>query len=764
MTLLKHVRAAGLFILVSNLAQAEDPLMCSGLDNGLPFRAATPAADDDFSDAEPVDPNEFRPQTMPPQRPASRGVEPTWVSIGPSPTRSAQVVVPPDNRVSGAVNAVAPHPTDINILYAASVNGGIWKTTDAQAANPTWVPQTDNLPSQSTTSIEFDPTDASFETLIAGIGRLSNFAQRGDDELGVYRTTDGGANWTLLGGSTLLGRKVLAVAARGNILMAATTSGLFRSVDTGATWPLASGTGGLPTGAIGDLVADPSNVNRFYISVRGAAPQLLRSADSGATWTDITAGVSGLSSSTSAIKFAVGPTGVIFAAVVNSGALAGVYRSPDQGATWTAMDVPPVHPGGQGGINTAIAADPTDSNIVYISGDRITASPFTGNVRRGDASLALGSQFVPIVDGNAGNTAPHADSRDLVFDGGGNLLGTDDGGIYRRLSPRTNSGTWTSVIGNLAVMEIHDLDHDAVSNIAIAGTQDNGTHIVDTPGNLVWRFISGGDGGDVLADDRTLAPTSSFRYTSSQNWGGPTRRTYNAANGQTAAIGLPSISDFQFVTPVELNVVSADRLMIGGSTTMYEINNVTSASPTLTTISAPGANRGAIAYGVRADAGTAYIGSGAAVFKRIGGGAFAATTALPAGAAAITDVAVNPDNADMVFAIDNDQIFRSTNGGTTWTDISGNIASISAADFRTIEFLEIVTGDQVALGTRSGVFTTPVNSQTWSMLGQSLPDVLVFDLRFDAAQQKLFAGTLGRGAWTLALPVIVDGVFADSFE
>ncbi|AVP96532.1 hypothetical protein C7S18_04655 [Ahniella affigens] len=764
MMLPKTVRIAGILALTTSLARAETPLMCNGLDNGLPFRAATAAVEDDLSDAEPVDPNEFRPQTMPPPRPVIRGADPVWVSIGPSPTRSAQVIVPPDNRVSGAVNAVAPHPTNLNILYAGSVNGGIWKTTDAQAANPTWTPQSDELPSQSITSIEFDATDSNFNTLIAGIGRLSNFAQRGDDELGVYRTTDGGTNWTLLGGSTLLGRKVLAVAARGNILMAATTAGLFRSIDTGANWTLASGTGGLPTGANADLVADPSNNSRFYISVRGASPQLLRSPDSGASWTNITAGVTGLSSSTSTIKFAVGPTGVVFVAVVNSGALAGVFRSPDQGATWTAMDVPTIHPGGQGGVNSAIAADPTDTNIVYVSGDRITASPFTGNVHRGDASLALGSQFVPIVDSNAGNTAPHADSRDLVFDGGGNLLETDDGGIYRRVSPRTNSGTWTSVIGNLTVMEIHDLDHDAVSNIAIAGTQDNGTHIVDTPGNLVWRFISGGDGGDVLADDRTLAPTSSFRYTSSQNWGGPARRTFSAANSQTGNTGLPGIGDAQFVTPIELSVASADRLMIGGASNMYEINNVTSGSPTLTTISTPGSNRGAVAHGVRADASAAYIGSGAAVFKRTGGGAFAATAALPAGAAAITDVAIDPDNVNIAFAVDDNQIFRTIDGGTSWTDVTGNIASISAFDFRTIEFMELQAGDQVAVGTRSGVYATPVNAATWSLFGQSLPNVLVFDLRFDATQQKLFAGTLGRGAFVLTVPMVIDSVFANSFE
>ncbi len=754
-----------LVIPCSVIADADRSLMCDGQEYTMPFRAATAAVEDDLSDAEPVDPAEWREQTLPPLRPEQRGVGPAWVSVGPAPTRSAQVDVPPDNLVSGAVNAVAPHPTDSNILYAAAVNGGIWKTTNAQAASPTWVPQTDNLPSQSITSIEYDLNDGTRNTLIAGIGRLSNFAQRGDDEIGVYRTSNGGSTWTLLGGNTLLGRKVLAVAARGSVLMAATTSGLFRSVDTGGTWTLASGTGGLPTGANADLIGDPTNTSRFYVTVRGNTPTVQRSTDNGATWTNATTGITGLSSSTSTMKLAVGPGGVLFIAVVNSGTLAGVFRSADFGENWTAMDVPAVHPGGQGGTNTSIAADPTDANIVYVAGDRITVGPFTGNVHRGNASLTLGSQFTSIVDNNANSTAPHADSRDMAFDAAGTLLQTDDGGVYRRLEPRTNTGAWTSVIGNLAVMEIHDLDHDSVSDILIAGTQDNGTHIQQTNADPIWRFLSGGDGGDVLADDRTNAPASSFRYTSSQNFGGPTRRAFNAANAGIGNLALPGIADVQFVTPIELNVDNPGRLLIGGSGTMYEINNVTAASGlVLTTISSPGANRNAMAYGVRGDAGLAYIGSGAAVFKRTGGGAFAATAALPGGAQTVTDVAVDPANGNLVFAVDDNQVFRSADGGTSWTDITGNLLTVSSADFRTAEFVESPSGDLIAVGTRSGVYVATPNSSTWTLLGESLPNVLVFDLRYVPSQSALYAGTLGRGAWRLIFPPDPNNVFADGFE
>lgn len=711
-------------------------------------------------DMEPVDPAEQRPQVAPPPRPVARGGG-TWTPLGPAPTQSAQVSVPPSNEVSGAIQAIAAHPTNADILYIGAVNGGIWKTTNATAAQPTWTPQTDTLPSQSIGALAFDPTDASRQTLIAGTGRFSNFAQRGDDEIGVYRTTNGGATWTLHGGNTLLGQKIIAVAARGARLFAAsTTGGLFRSDNSGTTFALASGTGNLPTGGILDLVGNSANNNQLYIAVRGAAPKVLRSDDGGLNWNDVTTGIPSLGASTGALRLSVGASGVVYAAVVNSGVLAAVVRSTNLGGTWTPMDVPSIHPGGQGTVNTSIVADPSNADLVYLGGDRITASPFTGNVVRGNASLATGSQFAIIHGSGGGNTSPHADSRALAFDANGNLLESDDGGIYRRATPST-TGTWGSVIGNLAVTEVHDLAHDRVANVIMIGTQDNGTHMQQAAANPRWTMINGGDGGDAAIDDDTLGIAGSYRYISSQNSGGFRRAQYNAANTFVANQALPAIADPQFVTPVELNQVNSARMLVGGSNTVYESTNITTGTPSFTSLGTPGANRNAMAYGAADDANAAYVGKNAAVFRRQGA-SFVATAALPAGAAAITDVAMDPDDSLRVYAVDDNQVFRSVNGGTSWTDITGNLGTISAFDFRTIEYVPSPAGDTVVVGTRSGVFVAPANGSTWDLLGTGLPDVLVFDLRYIATQGRLIAGTLGRGVW--ALPFDNDRIFANGFQ
>jgi hypothetical protein len=122
--------------------------------------------------------------------PITSAVGGTWIAQGPGPTLFGQVEnIIPGNEVVGAIHAVAAHPTDANILYAGGVNAGIWRTSNATAASPTWTPLTDNFPSLSIGALEFDPTDATRRTLVAGIGRFSSFGRSGGPLAGLLRTT-----------------------------------------------------------------------------------------------------------------------------------------------------------------------------------------------------------------------------------------------------------------------------------------------------------------------------------------------------------------------------------------------------------------------------------------------------------------------------------------------------------------------------------------------------------------------------------------------
>src|SRR5262249_41478158 len=108
---------------------------------------------------------------------------------GPAPTTKGQNEGISENEVVGGVNAVAAHPSDGNIVYIGTVNGGVWRTSNAQDPHPRWEPLTDAQGSLSIGALEFDPIDTTRRTLVVGIGRASSDGRAGGALTGLLRTT-----------------------------------------------------------------------------------------------------------------------------------------------------------------------------------------------------------------------------------------------------------------------------------------------------------------------------------------------------------------------------------------------------------------------------------------------------------------------------------------------------------------------------------------------------------------------------------------------
>ncbi|HEV3003498.1 MAG TPA: hypothetical protein VGX78_03515, partial [Pirellulales bacterium] len=261
------------------------------------------------------------------------------------------------NPVIGAVSAIATSPSDANLVYVGTVDGGIWKTTDAADGNPNWTPQTDALPSLSIGAISFSPAFANAaqtydpsQTLYAGIGNFTSSAFKSTAGIGgVLRTTDGGTKWTLVDHGFFKDRSLqitsivpTASSTDGTVdtqvLLAAVLDlnrtdgvdqgGIYRSTDGGGTWSNistdsnpASGTGtGLPRGSASDLVVDPGNAQQFYAAVPGQG--IYRSTDDGALWTQVNQnGIPDtLISASTRIKLAASAaaTNLVYAAIVET--------------------------------------------------------------------------------------------------------------------------------------------------------------------------------------------------------------------------------------------------------------------------------------------------------------------------------------------------------------------------------------------------------------------------------------------------------------
>jgi photosystem II stability/assembly factor-like uncharacterized protein len=738
----------------------------------------------------------------------------TWRPFGPAPKVNGQSEnAQPNNGVGGAVHTLAPHPTDANLLYIGTVNGGIWKTTNAASASPIWVQQTDPQTSLSIGALEFDPTDATRQTLVAGIGRFSSFASRGGQRLGLLRTMDGGNRWTRIdGGGVLVGKNISGVAPRGPIIVVSVNTadsntfpqiGIFRSTDFGATFTqISNGNGsatGLPGGVSNDLVGDPTNPARLFTSVVfattvGGLNGIYRSTNTGANWTKVSnAAMDSLiiSGTTNNIEMAFGRNNNVYAAIVNSGRLAGLFRSGDGGESWVALDVPNTHPGGQGGIHLSIVADPGNSNIVYIGGDRAEinvfgARDFSGRLFRCDATAAAGSQCVhlthsstagPVGGGTLSMSSPHADSREMAFDANGNLLESDDGGVFRRTSPRNNQGDWFSITNNIQVFELHSIAYDSNAKIVIGGSQDNGTGSQNSPGSTLWDNVSGGDGGDV-AVDATSTPGLSSRYSSSQNLGNFRRRIYNANNvlQRTVAparqlVGGGAPLQPTFVTPIRLNTVNPLRLIIAGANSVYEsfdqgetLRQLLPAVPVNSLGSHP------IAYGASGNPDILYVSSGDRVFVRTDPppAALAQSTTFPGTGSgrAVVNLAGDPLNPMTAGVIDIITVYLTRNAGGTWTNITGNLQTLNPGQLRSIAFVSNASGDAIVVGANNGVFVSLPGSgfTLWDRLGSGFPNAQVYHLDYNSLDDILIAGTLGRGAWALNHPAFSATLFASKFD
>ncbi|MEM6702000.1 MAG: PPC domain-containing protein [Acidobacteriota bacterium] len=751
-----------------------------------------------------------------------------WVKKGPAPAFGEFNSRVENQDVSGAIEVVVPHPTNSNILWIGSTNGGVFRTNNARSASPTWVAQTDGFDSLSIGALDLDPTDSSSNTLVAGIGLMSSFGNIGGRRTGLLRTTNGGSSWSSL--SSLASANVSGIASRGSTIvatvdssdsgLACNTVGLARSTNAGASFSFISNTTGtgLPCGLSHALASDPTDSSRLFTAMtHGTTVGLYRSTNTGATWSKVSSSAMDnlLALQPPDLEIAVGRAGGsnanVFVAICRSQTnqqgvtqhfLGGLFYSGNAGNSWTQLDFPGsfeqgvgigIHPGGQCNVHLSLAADPNNPTVAYIGGDRqpgqdesgfqvppfpnsLGAVAYSGRLYRVNAAASPNTQATPITNcpsalsGCSGarrtvnNTGPHADSRAMAFDAGGQLLQGDDGGIYRHTDPNGTNGDWVSVIGDLTSTEQHSLAYDPVAEVFLSGNQDNGTTLQDSSATDDWSAIQAGDGGDVVIVPNDPVSGQSTRYFSSQSLGGLQRAVYDSGNNLLSAAqparnplgGSPALQP-QFLTPLAANAVNPARLLVGANNGIYEsfdrLNNVTLIASNVRTQSFN--SGGTMAYGAQNNADALYVAADDRVYVR--------TAAPPASVVAsdpntsstnpVLSVTIDPSNGSAAFAVDPFNVYRTTNGGSSWSNVTGNL--FSANNVGILRSVLYVPGspDRLAVGTERGVFTATETSgfSTWNELGSGLPHALVFTLIHEPSDDLLAAGTLGRGTWSLDL-------------
>lgn len=675
-----------------------------------------------------------------------------WQPIGPQPIGfSANYVT------SGRVTALAIDPRSNDTAYLGGANGGVWKTTDG---GTTWNPVTDGEPSLAIGSIAIDPTNP--DTVYVGTGE-ENFNSDAYSGVGILKSTDAGATWTnILGPFSRQRIGSLAIEpSNTKILLAATSAGIYRSQDAGLNWSLVqSGTGS-------SIFFDPSTPGVAWAglgNIFGAAANgVYRSTDGGLTW-KLALGTTGASvpngSAIGRVELVNSGTtaNAAYAVIANpiggSGAtLNGIYKTSDGGQHWAKLFAPDFcQP--QCWYNLTFQQHPSDPTILVAGGVTMYRS------------INAGSTWSNLPSNGSGGNTPHVDHHALQFTQDGlRLYDGNDGGVW---STENISGiaTWKNLNATLSLTQYYpNLSiHPTDPTIALAGSQDNGTHLYQN--NPRWTRVISGDGGWTAIDP--ASPNVAYaEYVDVA--------LFKTRRGDFADIldvdqGIDPNDRVPFIASFVIDPSNPQRLYFGtyrlyrstdgaglwtpisGDLTDPPSSTSTSATYTISTIAVAPTDPNTIYTGAR---------SGAVYATRDGGANWNEVSGnLPA--RAVTHLTVDPIDPATVYVTYagfstagetfQGHIYKSTDSGGTWQDLTNNLPNLPLDDL----VVDPDLPNTLYLATDLGVMVSTDGGASWATLGSGLARTAVTSLVLHRPSRTLRAATHGRGVYDYSLGAVAS--------
>jgi len=683
----------------------------------------------------------------------------------------------------GRINCVAFHPTDPNILWVGVAQGGIWKSVNN---GQSWISLNNDLPIYRISDIVVDPAhpDTIYISLcdFEYIGTALQNDQRKRNThygMGVYKTTDGGITWFPTGlafnmtdfdGSLI--RRIFVNPFDADELIAVGTSGVWKSFNAGNSWNKILDT------LIGDLQKNPLNPNTLYAS--GAYVErlgkgyacILKSTDFGDTWTLLNAGIPPRS------EVQRVDTNFVYAITcdINSG-FYGLYLSTDNGDSWNLQSQTPNilewwdgnNSGGQGLYDLALIVNSENPDIIYAGGVNMWTS------ENGGISWEIVSEWT----GQNGKSL-HADLHQFAYNPLNKFYYVcNDGGIYftsniikGSVSEMMNNPqyrfptNWKNITSGLPVTSFYRV---AICRnkpgYILSGAQDNGTSFYNTQ---LWMNIFGGDGMDnfIDLDDPDVLGVSyqygqfyisydgglNFNYftpTQEERGEWTTPVVLDPANSGTVYIGYGNlwksndfgtnwnrISDFSIIPDFGYpNLITSIAVSPANPSVIYVAKRV---------------------YHLYNQPGELWVTQNdGATWKDI-------TTGLP-DSLYFTSVVADDDDPGVAWVscggfINGVKIFKTTDGGITWQNISLNLPNLPVNCIVTHSGTE---KNPVYIGTDLGVFYLNDDMTSWELYSNNLPNVIVTDLEIQYSEEKLYASTFGRGIWVADLRDLSVGIQND---
>lgn len=665
---------------------------------------------------------------------------------------------------SGRMRAVLVDAADAsgNTVWVGGVNGGLWKTTDITASPATWSLQSDFFSNMSITSMCQNPSTPATMYFATGEWTFNADAVAGD---GIWKSTNGGVTWAQLpsttGSSFDFCSKILCDNS-GNVYVT-TLSGVFRSTDGGSTWTTITPSG-LGTSRFSDM--ELSTTGRLHVSSGQFSTCAYRYTDNpstvtSGTWTSATSGYP-----TSSVRIELACSGNTLIALPSNGSyqVPTLYKSTDGGATWAATTGQPTSGWASGQAWYALSADidPSNTDNMIVGG----LEPYKST--DGGVSWTRIARWV----GTTGQYV-HADIHYLKLYGTNRILFGCDGGIH--FSSDGGTTIRDRNVG-LRIKQFYSCDiHPTNTNYLVAGAQDNGCHRLRTAGLAGSQEVIGGDGGFMRIDQNE--PTYQF---GSYVYNTYRRSTNDGNNWSTITFyrGSPgtynsTYFDFgAFINQWEYD--DAGNAIYGpGSTTneffrwtspqttaagtYYSNTSFASANAELVSFSTLGSTSVTAVHVSPYTANRVYFGSSNRKIVYLDN---ANTAASPATGVDISSASFNSgatvscintgtNDNNLIASFSNygvNNIWVSTNGGTSWTAIDGNLPDMP------VRWCMFYPGDntKAIIATEAGVWITELingGSTSW-YVSATFPLVRTDMLRYRASDGMIVAATHGRGLWT----------------
>jgi photosystem II stability/assembly factor-like uncharacterized protein len=664
----------------------------------------------------------------------------SWYPVGPS-------------NIGGRITAMDYDAVN-NIIYAGAAAGGIFKSTDFGGS---WLPKTDFQPSLSIGALVIDPLNSNIIYCGTGEANISADSYAG---FGMLKSTDYGETWIVSGLEESrhiaelevhpANTDILYVAVSGGLYSKGLDRGIYKSTDAGGSWSKVLFLND-STSAI-DVAIDPNDVNIVYAAMwerlrgpsfrkaAGINSGIYKSTDGGSSWEQLLNGLPSPDPIIGRISIAVAQSNSDYVYALykkastpngSSNSFHKFFRSTDKGDSWTEIPsgILPSEFSSFGWYFGVLEVDPSNHLTVYCGDIDLFKSNNGGNNWQNITNSYSGSF-----------DQQHPDQHSLWINptNPDELVNGNDGGMFSTVS---GGAPWTKSY-DLPISQFYASEIDFLQpEIKLGRTQDNGTLMSDGTINN-WDHILGGDGFHAKVD----YSNSNIIYAESQ-WGGIRKSTNGGQNFSYAGNGI-DFARTNWSTLYTLDLLDPNILYLG----TYKLHKTTNGAGNWSAISpdltrGPNGRLGTITCVSTAveDGNTIrvlYVGTDDAklsVSTNSGTTWEDRTGVLPQ--RYMTDVLTDKREPSIAYVTlsgynldeTNPHIFRTTDYGMMWNDISGNIPDVPVNSI----IIDYDKDSTLYVGTDAGVFYTDDLGNTWGVLGSDLPNSPVFDISYISQQENL---------------------------